>query len=101
MSKQVTIGVSEGRQAMGQLVERVYHSDEHLIVEQDGLPVAVLLSYEEYEKLRQAGAVASFERFSRDFGQEAERQGLTESELLEELKEVRQQVYLERYGPRT
>lgn len=49
----------------------------------------MLLSYEEYEKLRRAAAIAAFERFSRDFGQEIERQGLTEEGLLEELKGVR------------
>ncbi len=66
MSKQVTIGASESRQALNQLLERVHHTDEHLIVEREGSPVTALMSFDEYEKLRQARAIAAFERFSRD-----------------------------------
>lgn len=54
MARQVVINASEGHRKFGQLLKRVYGSDEHLIVERDGFPVAVLLSYQEYEQLSQA-----------------------------------------------
>jgi len=98
MSRQVIIKASEGHRAFGKLLKRVYRSDEHLIVERDGFPVAVLLSYQEYEKLSRERAVAAFERFSRPFGHEIEQQGLTEEELLHDLDKVKQEVYAERYG---
>ena len=51
MARQVTINASEGHRAFGKLLKRVYGSDEHLIVERDGFPVAVMMSYQEYEHL--------------------------------------------------
>jgi prevent-host-death family protein len=53
MSRQVTITASEEDRAFGKLLKRIYGSDEHVIVERDGHPVAVLLSYQEYEQLSQ------------------------------------------------
>jgi len=53
MSRQVIIKASEGHRAFGKLLEQIYNSDEHLIVEQDGFPVAVMMSYQEYEQLSQ------------------------------------------------
>ncbi|MBN1218756.1 MAG: type II toxin-antitoxin system Phd/YefM family antitoxin [Anaerolineae bacterium] len=54
MAHQVVINASEGHRKFGQLLKRVYGSDEHLIVERDGFPVAVLMSYQEYEQLSQS-----------------------------------------------
>ena len=51
MARQVVVEASEGHRAFGKLLKRVYHSDEHLVVERDGFPVAVLLSYQKYGKL--------------------------------------------------
>ena len=56
MARQVTIPASEGHRGFGKLLKRVYGSDEHLIVERDGFPVAVLMSYQEYEQLSQQQA---------------------------------------------
>jgi hypothetical protein len=44
--------------------------------------------------------MAAFEQFGRDVGREAERQELTEEQLVQEIKEVRQDLYEERYGQR-
>lgn len=51
MSQLNTIKASEGHRAFGKLLKRIFRSDEHLIIERDGFPVAVILSYQEYEKL--------------------------------------------------
>lgn len=55
VARQVTINASQGHRAFGQLLKRIYGSDEHLIVERDGYPVAVIMSYQEYEHLSQTG----------------------------------------------
>ena len=55
VARQVTINASEGHRAFGKLLKRVYGSDEHLIVERDGFPVAVIMSYQEYELLGRPG----------------------------------------------
>jgi prevent-host-death family protein len=100
MLHQVAIAASEGHRAFGKLLKRVYRSDEHLIVERDGFPVAVMMSYQEYEKLTRQQAIAAFDQFSRDLGREAERQGLTETQLLDEVEAVKRDLYEERYGQR-
>jgi prevent-host-death family protein len=53
MAQKVIIKASEGHRAFGKLLKRVYGSNEHLVVERDGFPVAVIISYQEYEKLVQ------------------------------------------------
>lgn len=54
MARQIIIKASEGHRGFGKLLKRVYGSDEHLIVERDGFPVAVLMSFREYEQLSQS-----------------------------------------------
>ena|SRR5204863_5064637 len=98
MLRQAVIKASEAHRAFGKLLKRVYRSDEHLIVERDGFPVAVLLSYQEYERLSQQRATAAFEKFSKPLGQEIEGQGLTEEQMLVELDQVKREVYEEQYG---
>jgi prevent-host-death family protein len=98
MVRQAVITASEGHRAFGKLLKRVYNSDEHLIVERDGFPVAVMMSYQEYEKMARERALATHRRLVRAVGQEAERQGLTEEELFQELNDTRQEVFKERYG---
>jgi prevent-host-death family protein len=55
MTQQVIVKASEGQDAFGELLERV-NADEHLIVEQDGALVAVIMSYHEYKQLSQLRA---------------------------------------------
>ena len=98
MPKQVVVPASEGHRAFGKLLQRVYRSDEHLIVERGGYPVAVLLSYREYERLRQERAIAAFDQFSRSLGKEIQRQGLDEDALVQDVRNMKREIYEERYG---
>ena len=100
MVRQVAIKASEGHRAFGKLLKRVFRSDEHLIVERDGFPVAVLMSYQEYEKLTRQQALATLEQLSRELGQEAERRGLTEEQLLQDIRAAKRDLHEERYGQR-
>lgn len=100
MLHQVVIKASEVHRAFGKLLKRIYGSDEHLIVERDGYPVAVLLSYQEYERLRRDRALSAFEQFSGSFGRYLEQSGITEEDLLTSLQEVKEEIYQERYGKR-
>jgi prevent-host-death family protein len=101
MPRQVVVPASEGHRAFGKLLQRVFRSDEHLIVERGGYPVAVLLSYREYERLRQERAIAAFDQFSRGLGQEVQRQGLSEDRLAEEVRRAKREIYEEQYGSQT
>ena len=54
MAQQIKIKTSDSEQPIGQLLKQVHDLDDHIIVEQDGHPVAVILSYKEYEQLGQS-----------------------------------------------
>ncbi|MEK7327680.1 MAG: hypothetical protein AAB217_20740, partial [Chloroflexota bacterium] len=68
------------------------------IIQSSGAPVAVLLSVAEYEQLLRYKRLAIFEKYTREFGQEVEKRGLTEEQLIAELEETKREVFQERYG---
>jgi prevent-host-death family protein len=51
MAKRFVIKASELHRAAGKALKRVAINDEHLVVERDGYPVAVMVPYQEYEQL--------------------------------------------------
>ena len=98
LAQQSTVPASEGHRGFGKLLKRVYGSDEHLIIERDGFPVAVMMSYQEYEKLEKLYGEAVLKRFGRALGKDVEAQDLTEDELLAQIKDSRKAFYNETYG---
>jgi prevent-host-death family protein len=98
MSKQIVINASELHRAAGKMLKRVALQDEHLVVERDGYPVAVLLSYPEYENLMHMRALAAHRELVNALGQEAERQGLSEEQLMAELEKDKRAAYNASYG---
>ena len=57
----------------------------------------------EYEELMRDRALTEerlrrFEEIAREFGAEAERQGLTEEQAMADLKEIRRKIFQEKYG---
>ncbi len=98
MARQAVIKATEGHRAFGKLLKRVYGSDEHLIVERDGFPMAVLMSYQEYENLTRQRAILAFEEFSQALGRDLEKLGLTEEQILADLETEKQALYQEKYG---
>src|SRR5205823_7767925 len=92
------VPVSEVRNHLGALVNRVYRGEEHVVIEKSGIPVAALIGMREYEEFRRMMAERVHNRLVRGLGREAERVGLTEEQLFEELKETRQDVFREKYG---
>lgn len=98
MTNQATITASDLQRASGSVLKRVALAGEHLIIERAGYPVAVLLSYPEYEALMRERALTAHRELVVAMSQEAERQGLTEEQLTAELEEVKRQVFQEIYG---
>jgi PHD/YefM family antitoxin component YafN of YafNO toxin-antitoxin module len=98
MAKKIVIAASELHRSVGKALKRVALQDEHLVVERDGYPVAVLMSFPEYEDLMRLRALAAHREIARVLGQEAEKQGLSEEQLMAELKEDKQAVYKDAYG---
>ena len=89
-----TITATEAKNRFGEVIRRVYKNGETLIVERGGLPVVVIMPVHNYR----ATSEQYFVRFSRQLGRVAERQGLTEEQLLRELEKDKQAVYQEIYG---
>ena len=98
MSKEVIIAASELHRAAGKALKRVALQNEHLIVERDGYPIAVLMSYPEYEDLMHLRSLTAHRELVRSLGQEAERQGLSEEQLMVELEKDKRAVYKAAYG---
>ena len=63
-----------------------------------GSPVAVMMPYPEYEQLMRQHALAAHRDLVIALGQAAERQRLTEKQLLRELEQSKRQAYEKRYG---
>jgi prevent-host-death family protein len=98
MANQATISASELQRSSGSVLKRAVLGREHLVIERAGYPVAVLLSYDEYQALMRERALTAHRELVIAMSQEAERQGLTEEQLLAELKEVKRQMFEETYG---
>ena len=65
--------------------------------ERDGYPVAVLISYPEYEELMHLRALASHRELVLALGQVVERQGQNEEQLMAELEKDKRAVYKSAY----
>ena len=93
-----TIGATEVRNNMGKLLNRVFRGEEQLVIEKLGIPVAAIISMEDYEQYRRLLAVHLHNQLGRKIGAEAAKQRLTEEQLLEGVKETRREVFEETYG---
>jgi prevent-host-death family protein len=98
MAKRAVVNASELQRSSGKMLKRVAVAKEHLVVERDGYPVAVMMSFEEYEELMRERALAAHRDLVITLGKEVERQGLTEEQLMEQLEASKRRVYEERYG---
>lgn len=98
MAKTAVVKASELQRASGKLLKRAALGQEHLVVERDGYPVAVMMSYQEYEQLMRERVAVVHRDLVIALGQELERQGLTEEQLMLQLEASKRKVYEERYG---
>ena len=100
---QVPISSTSAQRQFGAVLRRVHTGEEHIVVEQNGLPLAVMISISEYDELmkereRNEAREKRAEALARQFGEEAARRGITEEQLLENLQETKTAVYQEKYG---
>lgn len=99
----VTLRSTDVQRNFREVVNRAGAGHEHIIVERGGLPVIVMLSMAEYQllmrerELREA-RLKKLEDTARRIGQEIERRGLSEEDVLAQLEETQQQTYDDRYG---
>jgi prevent-host-death family protein len=95
---QRVIPATEVRNKLDELLDRVYRREEHLVVEKLGTPVAAIISMQEYEQFRRLLASQHLTDLGRKAGVVADRQGLTEEQLQEELAQTRKAEFHEKHG---
>ena len=95
------IGATEVRNKLGRFLNRVYHGEEHLVIEKLGIPVAAIISMKDYEQYRRLLAESMLKGLGSKVGAEAKRQGLTQEQLSKEIEETRREVFQENYGELT
>lgn len=95
---QKVVPATEVRNHFGKFLNRVYRGEEHLVVEKSGIPVAALISMQEYEAFRRFLAKQLHHDLGRQLGAELKRQGISEEKLAELMEEDREAVYQEHYG---
>jgi len=74
------ISSSEARNNLAAMLDKAQH--EPIAIQKQGRNAAVLLSYEEYERLTNA-SIAAFQAMCDDIGTKAAARGLTEEKLNE------------------
>lgn len=94
---QKIIPATEVRNNLGKLLNQVHRNEQHLVVEKLGIPVAAIISMKDYEQYRRMFAARQLTVLGRRAGAEAERKGLTESQLHKELEGTRQTILRESY----
>lgn len=106
-AKRAVVRATEAHRNFGDLLKRVFSGREHLIIERDGLPVAAMLPIAEYEALMQEHAereqdvqrrLKQFRQAAREIGEEFERLGITEEQMMEIVDQTRQELYDSHYG---
>lgn len=92
------VGATEVRNKLGRFLNQVHQGEENLVVEKLGIPVAAVISIEDYKRYRQLLAEAILRNLGRNLGEEIKRQELTQEQLLEMMEEDRAEVYERMYG---
>ena len=99
MPIQTVIGATEVRNHFGQLLNRVYKGDEHLVVEKSGIPVAALISMRDYEEFRLWLAKRVMREMGQEMAAEFSKMGITtEEQVADIMEEDRKSVYQQYYG---
>lgn len=98
MTQKTTISVAVAHDRLEKLLGGGNGEQAHMIVEREGEPVAVILSFEEYKTLTTARAWEVLDLLNEALGHEADAQGLTEADLQEDIKRHRHDIMRDRYG---
>jgi len=95
--RQISISAQEAQLQFGKVIERASVDREPVVVEKDGIPVVVILSFVDYEQLLREITMARFARLCQEAGLEAERAGLTEEQLEQEMEAIRARSHRKAY----
>ena len=92
------IALPEAQQRLDALVDDVQGENEPNVVERLGVPVAVIMSMEEYARNQRYRAQRQLRELTPALGPEVERLQLTEDQLERELRATRREDLRDTYG---
>jgi prevent-host-death family protein len=92
------VTTTEMRRNLNGVIQRIRTRRVHAIIQRSGSPVAVLLPLAEYEQLLRYKRLAMFDRMTRELGEEVERRGMSEEQMIAELEETKREVVREKYA---
>ena len=93
-----TISATEMKRNFNTLVRQLRQRHQHAYIQSSGVPVAVLLSVDEYERLIKYERVKMFRKVAREIGEAIEKSGVSKEVLMAELEETKREVFQEKYG---
>jgi prevent-host-death family protein len=93
-----TVPATKARIHFGEILKRVHSGREQLIIERDGLPIAAIVSYADYERYRESLALSHLSQLSRMVSEEIKKKGWTEEEVFKSVEEAQEEAFKERYG---
>ncbi len=96
-----TMPATQARLHFGEVIKRVYSGREHVVVEKDGLEVVAIISRADYEQYRRMLAVRQLDELNQAVNRELQARGITEEQALADLGQIKQQVFEEKYGPKS
>jgi antitoxin (DNA-binding transcriptional repressor) of toxin-antitoxin stability system len=92
--KHSTIKASELNRAPGAVLRRVAVGKEQIIVERDGYPIAIISPYE----VGRTQAEQLLEALTQELQPLADKLGLTEEQVIEDLRKTRKEISRRKYG---
>ena len=99
MNNQRIVTTTEIRRDLSTVIRQLRQNHDHAIIQSSGVPVAVILSMAEYERLTAySRRKAAFHDLSRHLGREVEKLGLSEDEFMADLEKTKREVFTEQYG---
>jgi len=94
------IKVTDLQRSLSRTINEVALSDTAVVVEKSGLPVAVLVSYREFEEARRLAGLKALNQAVRAIGPIAEAEGWTEEDVTVEVDKAKRDVAAKKYGRR-
>ena len=95
-AKRRVISMVEIHRTPGKVFKDVARSKRPVVVESNGLPIAVIKPYDEQEEI--AEALQLLDELTSEAAPIAKAKGLTEEKVVEDLRRIRKRLHQKKYG---
>lgn len=95
---QAVVETNQVDKNMNQLLHRVQSGKEYVVFKESGHNIAALIGISDFEEFRRWRAKRILHELGRELGAQLEAEGVDEEQLIQEMKEIRKEVFQEQYG---